>query len=96
MFGWLTDKKVTYRGRIVRAPGKTALASYLGVRMWKTPEGEYLTGVDSSVFESLKDAKDFVKSVKHPQYNPGRLRKGVRGRVRLVGRGRNLRLEIRT
>jgi hypothetical protein len=94
MFGWLTEKKVTYRAKIVRAQGKTPLASYLGVKMYKTPEGEFMTGIDTSVFESLKDAKDFVKSVKQP--NPAKLKKGVRGTVKLVGRGRNQRLLIFT
>ena len=62
--------------------------------MYKLPSGEFGTGIDSSEFDSLKDAKDFVKSVKQP--NPGILKKGVRGTIKLVGRGRNQRLLIYT
>jgi hypothetical protein len=62
---------------------KKQLQSYLGVKMYKLATGEYMTGLDDSRFDTLKDAKNLVKSMRIP--NPAILRKGIHGIVKLVG-----------
>lgn len=50
-----------------KAEKRSALSSYKATRLFKWGTGEYGTSIDDSRFESLKDAKDFIDSVKNPR-----------------------------
>ncbi len=67
-FDFFTKKRVTYHARIVRPKAKPALKSlkpYQGKAIYKTPEGDYTTSIDrDSRHDTLKDAKDFIRSMK--------------------------------
>lgn len=43
---------------------KSPLSSFMGIRMYKTGSGEYMTSIDDSRFDSIRDAKEFVKSMR--------------------------------
>jgi hypothetical protein len=79
LFDFVTRKKVTYhgkiRGRTTRKTQVTAGKSvrYEGATIYRTPQGGYATDVANdydSTFDTLNDAKRFVKSWKKGMHNP--------------------------
>lgn len=76
IFSFLTDKKTTYHGKIVRRAGPKRLAGYKGVAVYKNSNGTYSPGFDKdSEFDSPKDLHAFIRSWKS---NPAKFDKCVR------------------